>query len=148
MTSDRFAQLKPPAIISTIGSLPRRFGEAFVPAPTADPDEVAALVGDDGRSMLDLVASATAAVKSAHQAVDPSANIAAASGGTRTSELAGLETATDQLAAALKELSGKDWGRTVSAASGDAATIEEVGQAAARAAITELSNAEALAKTF
>lgn len=164
MTSDRFAQLKPPAIISTVASLPRRFGETFVPAPTADPDEVANLVGDDGRSMLDLVATTTATLKMLHGAVahtasddqaqvpagtlDPSQRTYSSATGDRVAELASLETITEGLVATLKSLSGKDWGRVASVDGAGTASIEELGQEAARSAITELGAAAALAKTF
>lgn len=164
MTSDRFAQLKPPAIVSTVGSLPRRFAEAFVPAPTADPDEVAALVGADGRTMLDLVANTSAVVKMLHGAIahtassdnatvpaatlDASERTVVSAGSNREAELAHLETTTSGLVTTLKSLSGKDWGRVADVDGAGTASIETLGQEAARSAIAELTAAESLAKTF
>ncbi len=164
MPSDRFSKLKPPAIISTIASLPRRFGEAFVPAPTADPDEVAALVGDDGRTMLDIVATATAEVKLLHEAisrvadtdnpevsasaVDAAQRPVSSASGSRTAELAALEAATDSLTTTLNGYSGTEWGRNAQVAGGGSISLEELGQEAARAGIAQLAKAEALAKTF
>ncbi len=162
--SDRFAQLKPPAIVSTVASLPRRFAESFVPAPTADADEVAALVGDDGRSMLDLVANTTALIKMLHGAVahtassdaaqipagtiDPAERSQATASGNRVDELAALGDQVDSLVATLKSFSGKDWGRTATVSGGPVITAEQLGQEVARSTIAELTAAEALAQTF
>ncbi len=164
MTSDQFAKLKPPAIISTVASLPRRFGETFVPAPNADPDEVAALVAADGRSMLDYVAEATALVKSIGEAINTTANHDGASvhadaiaesrsnpataSGSRESELQGLEAATDELVATMKGFSAHQWGRTAGVDGGGSVSLEQLGQQVARSAISQLSAAQALASTF
>lgn len=162
--AQRFDKLRPPAIISTIGSLRRRFDTTFHPTPTAEPDDVAELVGDDGRSMLDIVASATKILTEARdeisvaanrdnavvspKAIDPSQHGPGKASGSREQELDKLEEAADKLSGVMSVMSGQDWGRVASIEGGGDATVEKLGQHIAAAVIAELDLAEALAKTY
>ncbi len=162
--AQRFDKLRPPAIISTVGSLRRRFESTFTPTPTAEPDDVAKLVGDDGRSMLDIVATATKILTEARheisvaanrdnpsvsaKAIDPSLHGPGRASGSREEELDKLEAAADQMGEVLSVMSGKDWGRVASIDGGGEATVEKLGQCLAKAAIAELDTADALGKTY
>lgn len=156
MHDDRFSRLKPPALIATVGSLRRRFGEVFVPTPDSDPDDVAAYRGPDGRSVLDHLASATAVLSSGSEAinvaahrddavVDVPAAVSVAATVDRAGELDRLEVETQGLAATLSALSGDDWGRSVTIERSDQATIQQLAQATVRPAIELLEAATALA---
>ncbi|HEX7095354.1 MAG TPA: hypothetical protein VF183_05690 [Acidimicrobiales bacterium] len=57
MSTDRYAELKPGAVVAALRSLPKRFRGVLAADPTRDPDELARTSTDDGRSVRDVIAS-------------------------------------------------------------------------------------------
>ena len=161
MTNDPLAHLTPADAVASLRSLPRRFGEAFAPAPDAagTPDELAQRVGADGRSpaqhLTDVVNGLPLLNRALEQVLtsdDPALHpgITDLGGQWDDTPVAALESALAQLGDAAIALAdraarvgAKEWNRTGHLADGAAVSALELLRAAVRLATDALRACQA-----
>lgn len=157
---DRFSTLRPQGIITTIASLEERFRSAFEPFIGKTADDLAALRTADG-SILDEVVTAASALRAATAAIGSAAGGSfpavpptvlglepfptATATGTVGRHLTELGAEAARLVDTLKAIPRQHWGRSAYADDRPGhATIERLGQQAARSAVEALSRIEAV----
>ncbi len=161
--ADHFDKLRPKTIIATIAAVPARMRASFSHNPQLNPDEVSNLVGDDGQTMLDIVATATKILTETRyeisaaanrdnvvlkpRAVDPSAIGLAKAMGDRNDELEKLEDATNKLVEVMEVMSATDWGRVNPVEGMYSVSVEEIGRNIARMVFVHVNTAEKLGVT-
>lgn len=155
---DRFSMLKAQDIIATIASVDQRYRSAFGSREGATAEDVSYLRTENG-SILDEVATTVVALAAAREAL-----VSAAEGGfpevpatvlglepypvvvadgTVEHHLRELGAEVDQLVATLKAIPRQHWGRAATADDRRGhATIEQIGQQAARHAVEALHRIE------
>ena len=161
--ADHFDNLRPKTIIGTIAAAPARLRASFTHNPQHKPSEVAKIVGDDGQSMLDIVATTTKIVTETRyeisaaanrdnavlgrRAIDPLAIAPAKATGDRDEEIDKLTEATEKLIEVMSVMSATDWGRISEVDGSEPVSVEKVGQGIARMVFAQIAKAEKLGVT-
>ena len=151
--ADQYASLKPGNVVSTLRSLERRLAEALAQVPDKPPESFAYIVGSGGESVASLLSDAGRTLSLLDRALEqtfisePVVHEGVVNAAARVWEgdalalAAGHELFIDTantMADRADAASGDDWNRTATVTGGTSVTAMEIGQEAARTAITAL----------